>query len=89
MHRLTWFYLVPVTRGHDPYSVIRDGDWKLIKFYDPQKLELYNLADDLGERNDLAKREPHKVRTLESKLSEHLKTAGARLPRPGSGEKSD
>ena len=55
----------------------------------PQKLELYNLADDLEERNDLAKREPHKVRALESKLSEHLKTVGARLPQPGSGEKSD
>ena len=39
----------------------------------PEKLELYNLADDLEERNDLAKREPHKVQALESKLSEHLK----------------
>lgn len=75
--------------GHDPYSIIRDGDWKLIKFYDPPKLELYNLADDLGERNDLAKSQPGRAGALESKLSEHLKTVGARLPRPNLREKSD
>ena len=34
-----------------PSSVIRKGDWKLIETFDPEGLELYNLADDLSESN--------------------------------------
>ena len=67
--------------GHDPYSVIRDGDLKLIKFYDPPKLELYDLGKDLSETNDLASSQPDKVRELETKLSAHLESVGARIPR--------
>jgi arylsulfatase A len=67
--------------GHDPYSIIRDGDWKLIKFHDPPKVELYNLAEDLGERNDLSKIQPGRAGVLESKLIQHLKTVGARMPK--------
>ncbi len=67
--------------GHDPYSVIRDGDLKLIKFYDPPKLEMYDLAKDLSETNDLAPSQPDKVRELEAKLSAHLESVGARIPR--------
>lgn len=66
--------------GHDPYSVVRDGNWKLIKFYDPPKTELYNLAEDLSETNDLAESQGTKLRELEQNLVAHLKAVGARLP---------
>ncbi|MCY4189128.1 MAG: sulfatase [Bryobacterales bacterium] len=66
--------------GHDPYSAIRQGDWKLIRFYDPAKTELYNLADDLGETNDLAGAMQARAKRLEALLDEHLQEAGARLP---------
>ena len=66
--------------GHDPYSVIRQGDWKLIRFYDPAKTELYNLADDLGETNDLAGSMQAKANQLEDLLAEGLQDVGARLP---------
>ncbi len=69
--------------GHDPYSVVRDGDWKLIKFYDPPKSELYNLAADLSETKDLAGEQESKVRELELNLSAHLDAVGARLPVTG------
>ena len=68
--------------GNDPYSVIRRGDWKLIRFYDPRKTELYNLAVDLGEQNDLASLESDMVERLELALDEELREAGARLPVP-------
>jgi len=67
--------------GHDPYSVIRDGDWKLIKFYDPAKVELYNLAEDLGEENELSRRRPERVKELEAKLRNHLNEVGAKQPK--------
>ena len=38
-----------------PYSIVRHGDWKLIKWYEGPK-ELYNLKNDLGEAKDLSKR---------------------------------
>ncbi len=66
--------------GHDPYSVVRKGDWKLIRFYDPAKTELYNLADDLGEANDLAASEQDRAGQLSALLDEGLEAVRARMP---------
>ena len=67
-------------QGHDPYSAVRLGDWKLIRFYDPPKTELYNLARDLGEGNDLAGSEPAKAAELAGVLDASLEEIGARMP---------
>ena len=50
------------TRG-----AIREGDWKLLRFPD-RPAELFNLADDPGEQNNLASTEPDKVMSLFKKL---------------------
>ena len=65
-----------------PYSVIRAGDWKLIKFYEGPKFELFNLAEDLSETHDLSASMPEKVTQLDRLLSDHLNSCGAKLPRP-------
>ena len=65
-----------------PYSIIREGDWKLLKRYDGKQFELYNLRDDLSEKTDLAAKMPGKVKELNAKLVAHLKAAGAKVPRP-------
>jgi hypothetical protein len=73
-----------------PYSIIREGNWKLIKRYDtstssvePGKtFELYNLKGDLSESNDLSEILPKKVRRLDAKLRRWLRLAGAKLPKP-------
>ena len=53
---------------------IRKGDWKLVR-YDPNvdgkqggatPAKLYNLADDIGESNDLAAKEPARVKELQA-----------------------
>ena len=51
-----------------PGASIRDGDWKLIKFYDYEKVELYNLKNDPSESKDLSKQNPKIAKELESKL---------------------
>ncbi|MCX2794839.1 sulfatase [Microbulbifer thermotolerans] len=48
-------------------AVIRDGDWKLIRYPD-RPAELYNLAADIGEQNDLAAVHPQRVRSMFKKL---------------------
>jgi arylsulfatase A-like enzyme len=55
-----------------PHSSIRVGDYKLIKFWNLKKVELYNLKDDLGELNDLSASSPEKVKELESRLMVYL-----------------
>ncbi|MBA7589200.1 Bifunctional sulfatase/alpha-L-rhamnosidase [subsurface metagenome] len=64
-----------------PYSIIRSGDWKLIKRYcGDKKYELFNLADDISEKTDLSTQMPEKVVELDKKLTEWLKKTNARLP---------
>ncbi|NOX56451.1 MAG: sulfatase [Planctomycetes bacterium] len=65
-----------------PYSIIRDGDWKLIRHYETGRIELYNLANDLGETNDMAESRPDLVRRLSAKLDGWLTSVGAKLPKP-------
>lgn len=64
-----------------PYSIIRKGDWKLIRWYEGGN-ELYNLKNDLSETTDLAKSQPDIVEELDGMLSEELKRIGAKLPKP-------
>jgi arylsulfatase A len=91
LNRDTLFWHFPHYRGNIvPYSIIREGDWKLIKRYDtstssvePGKtFELYNLKVDLSESNDLSEILPEKVRRLDAKLRRWLRLAGAKLPKP-------
>jgi arylsulfatase A-like enzyme len=51
-----------------PAGSTRDGDWKLIEFFEDGRLELYNLKDDLGEKTNLAAKRPDKVKELHAKL---------------------
>lgn len=64
-----------------PYSIIRQGPWKLIKFYEGPR-ELYNLDQDLGEANNLAAERPDQVASLEQALMTELQQMGALLPIP-------
>ena len=78
---LVWHF--PHYRQQDvaPYSILRDGDLKLIKRYEGPTFELFDLAGDPSEKNDLAQDRPDDVSRLDAKLSQILTDAGARLPR--------
>ncbi len=63
-----------------PSSAIRAGDYKLIEFYDDGYLELYNLAKDIGEKNNHAYKMPEMVKELWQKLDSWHKSIGAKMP---------
>ena len=66
-----------------PYSIIRRGDWKLIKRYSgDNKYELFNLKDDPYEQNNLADERPDKTRELEERLAIWLRYTNAKMPKP-------
>jgi hypothetical protein len=44
--------------------VARDGRWKSIWNVEPDRLELYDLVADAGERTDLASREPERASSM-------------------------
>ena len=63
-----------------PGSAIRNGDWKLLKFYEENKLELYNLKNDLGEETDVSVKYPLIVKKLSNKMDEMLIEMDGKLP---------
>jgi arylsulfatase A-like enzyme len=63
-----------------PGAAIRARDFKLIEFYEESKIELYNLADDVGEKNDLAKKMPKKAKQMHKMLKAWQKKMGAKMP---------
>jgi len=63
-----------------PYGIVRDGDWKLIRWYEGGH-ELYQLKNDLGETRNLANEFPDRVKQMEAKLDAELSRVGAKEPR--------
>jgi arylsulfatase A-like enzyme len=51
-----------------PGSVIRFGDWKLHEYFEDGGIELYNLADDIGEKKDLSTSHPERAAELHDML---------------------
>jgi arylsulfatase A-like enzyme len=61
-------------------SAIREDDFKLIKNYDDDSLELYNLRSDIGEKNNLVTSSPELAKRLASKLEGWLQERNAQYP---------
>ena len=64
-----------------PGSVIRKGDWKLHYYFEDKGIELYNLKDDISEKNDLSKINESKTKDLLNELQNWWKTTNAAIPR--------
>jgi arylsulfatase A-like enzyme len=68
-----------------PVSVIQSGDWKLMEFLEDGRLELYNLADDIGETRNLAKDNPAKAKELHARLVLWRNQVNAPMPSKNDG----
>ena len=77
-------HYVPATNNL-PSTYVRKGPWKLIRLYGegPDRsngYELYNLVEDVGERNNLAQKLPGKVAELDKLIDGFLANTGAIVP---------
>lgn len=68
-----------------PSAAIRHGDYKLIKHYAENsysngQVELFNLKEDIGEKNNLASKMPDKVKELDIELTKWLNETEAVIP---------
>ncbi|MGK0188941.1 MAG: arylsulfatase A [Verrucomicrobiales bacterium] len=65
-----------------PASAIRDGDFKLIEYFENGSVQLFNLREDIGEHRNLASASPAKVEELQKKLHDWRKSVGAKMMEP-------
>ena len=63
-----------------PVSAVREGDLKLLRYYEDSRVELYDLANDVGEKVNLASRRPGVAAALLNRLDAWLDRIDAQLP---------
>jgi len=63
-----------------PGGAVRDGDYKLLEYYENNTVQLFNLAEDIGEQNDLSTLEPEKTAELRNLLHEWRENVNAQMP---------
>ena len=61
---------------------MRAGNFKLVEFFEDSKVELYDLASDPGERQDLASSQPERAEEMRKRLAEWRASVGAQMPTP-------
>jgi arylsulfatase A len=82
-HPLYWQYDYAISR---PWVVaLREGPWKLMANAELGQFELYNLLEDIGERKNLAGKDPGRVKrmaTIMRRLHDEIQAEGARSGNP-------
>jgi arylsulfatase A-like enzyme len=69
-------------QGGFPGGAVRAGRWKLIENYEDMHVELYDLAEDISEKHDLAAEMPAKAAELRKMLHDWRRSVGAKMPTP-------
>lgn len=65
-----------------PQTALVSGNWKLLRDWDAGTVQLFNLAEDIGESKDLSKSNPEKYGEMVALMEQRLKETGAQLPVP-------
>ena len=65
-----------------PVGAVRQGDWKLLEFFEDGHVEVYDLARDRGESSDLAAEKPEKAAELKKLLHAWRSKVDAPMPKP-------
>src|SRR5690606_870852 len=67
-----WYYPHYSPQGNNPGAAIISGNYKYFEFYDPIRIELYNIKNDPGETINLSNSMPEKIIELRGKLNKWL-----------------
>lgn len=77
---LFWHYPHYGDQGGSPGSAVRNGDWKLIHWYEHDRFELFNLKNNISEQHNVIDKYPKEAAKLKEELSKWLKDQGALFP---------
>lgn len=80
----TFFWHFPHynNQGGRPAGAVRDGNWKMIQYYDTDAVELFDLASDVSEQHDLAPQQPDRAAKMRDELKAWRKQIGAQENHP-------
>ncbi|MEC7566465.1 MAG: sulfatase/phosphatase domain-containing protein, partial [Planctomycetota bacterium] len=78
---LYWHYPHYSNQGGFPGGVIRRGSYKLIERFEDGSLHLFNLANDLSERNDVKANHPELVSEMRKSLHQWYDEVDAKFLR--------
>lgn len=84
---LFWHYPHYGNQGGSPGSAVRNGDWKLIVWYEDNRRELYHLKDDIGEQHNVIDENPEVANRLYTELQAWLREMDAKMPSPNPNAK--
>ena len=77
---LFWHYPHYGNQGGTPGSSIRKEDYKLIEFFEDKHVELYDLRNDIEEKNDISKNFPEITEKLKNLLENWRRSLEAKIP---------
>jgi len=77
---LYWHYPHYGNQGGEPHAIIREGNWKLIHYWEDERDELYDLQSDIGEQNNLTSMHPDIALQMRNKLLNWLGKLDAKYP---------
>ena len=86
VERANPFLVFHQAADRDPISAIRQGDFKLVKTWGKNKLELFDLSHDISEANDLSEQMSGKTNELHALLTGFLNKVNAATPAPEPGK---
>lgn len=75
-----WHFPHYGNQGGSPSAAVRNGEWKLIEYYEDGRLELFNLHQDIGEQHDVASEEIATRDRLHQQLRRWRDEVGAIMP---------
>jgi len=67
----------PKSTGDRANTTVRKGDYKLLDFYEEGRVELYNISNDIGEKNNLSEQMPEKRKELLNLIKDWRKSVNA------------
>ena len=73
------FHFPHYQSGDGPHSALFLGNYKLMKFYETERLALFDIAADISEQNDLSTQQPQKVTELDKLLEQYLLDVDAQM----------
>jgi arylsulfatase A-like enzyme len=77
---LFWHYPHYGNQGGAPSAAVRKGPWKLIFWYEEERVELFDLSKDLGETKNLATEQAQRAGQMLAELKQWQQKVGAKFP---------
>lgn len=77
-----WHYPHFSNQTSRPSGAVRQGNWKLVRSYETNQVELFDLSADESEQRDLSRQQPDRTRQMQRLLADWLTSVDANMPTP-------